>query len=202
MVRFDRRTLSPVTGENRTRSRYTSGGRQLVNWFVTNTRYHDGTTTVALRIPLLPRPLRWLPAIVVASQICYWSLLTTPPTGLPLAAPPGPTATSGIGFGLEGIGSRSGRRHVIAYATLALTLAYAFAGRDAPIVHKALFVFAIATGYGALLEGGQLFRPDRVASLTDVAANAIGAAFALSWYGLEHRARVVPVPEYTRHDGA
>ena len=158
------------------------------------------------RIPLLPAPVRWLPAVAVAALICYWSLVTTPPTTLPVSlsfpsATADPTVTtsgpdiSAATLGLEF--SDPHVRHAIAYATLGFTLAYGLSDSERPILRKALLVFAVATGYGALMEAGQLFVPERTASLVDVAANAVGAAVALSWYGLERRARVVPVLEPT-----
>lgn len=46
------------------------------------------------------------------------------------------------------------------------------------------------------MEFGQLFHPERVASLTDVAINALGVTLSLGWYAIEPYARFVPVLEY------
>ncbi|WP_436344537.1 VanZ family protein [Natronorubrum sp. FCH18a] len=164
---------------------------------------------MSLRIPLLPRLVRWLPSVVVAALICYWSVIATPPAGpsLETAALVGDTAAladdtvaSGVGTGVADSIPDSYTRHATAYATLTLSLAYALADREAPIARKALFVFAIVTGYGALMEVGQLYQPARTTALADVLVNACGAAIALGWYGLERRARVVPVLESRRRD--
>uniref|UniRef100_A0A7D6GVV1 VanZ family protein n=2 Tax=Natrinema zhouii TaxID=1710539 RepID=A0A7D6GVV1_9EURY len=89
-------------------------------------------------------------------------------------------------------------RHAIAYATLALSLEYALDYRETTspqtderrsyertIARMALLVLVVTIGYGALMEAGQLFRPDRVASLADAASNGIGATAALVLSGLE-----------------
>ncbi|MFP8953832.1 VanZ family protein [Natrialbaceae archaeon A-arb3/5] len=84
-------------------------------------------------------------------------------------------------------------RHVIAYSVLSATIMYALVDVDRSRYWKALLVFALAMGYGMLMEFGQLFQPDRFASLADVVANAVGIAIALSWYGFELQVEFVPV---------
>ncbi|OVE83128.1 hypothetical protein B2G88_17105 [Natronolimnobius baerhuensis] len=116
--------------------------------------------------------------------ICYWSLVTAPPAVVPTR--PSTLTTSGSL-------PASHQRHATAYAALTVALAYAIADRTRPPAHKALLVFSIATGYGAVMEFGQVFQPDRVASLVDMVANTIGSAVALSWYHLEQRAQFIPV---------
>lgn len=160
---------------------------------------------MSLRIPLLPRPIRWLPTVFVAGLICYGSILTTAPTTVPIEALSGTVdagRASAIAPPLEGAIHPSYRRHALAYATLTLSLAYAVADREASIVRKAVFVFAAAMAYGIAMEFGQSFRPERTTSLLDVAANATGAAAALHWYALERRARFVPVREIARAGGS
>lgn len=156
---------------------------------------------MALRLPLLPRPVRWLPAVLVAGVICYGSVIASPPA-LPLAVTPitEPTAVtaSGVGLILETPLRPSDRRHAIAYATLTLSLAYAIADRDLPVARKALLVFAVAMAYGVVMEFGQLFRPERTASIADVTVNGVGALIALQWYALERRVRFVPVGAFAR----
>ena len=160
---------------------------------------------MALRIPLLPRPVRWLPTLLVAGVICYGSVITSPPA-LPLGVTSvsGPTTdtASGIGPLLEPGFPPSYRRHAVAYATLTLSLAYAVVDHDLPPARKALLVFAVAMAYGVVMEFGQLFRPERTAALADVAINAVGAAIALQWYALERRARFVPVREFALSSGS
>lgn len=46
------------------------------------------------------------------------------------------------------------------------------------------------------MEFGQVFQPDRVASLTDVAINALGVTCSLGWYAIEPYTKFVPVLEY------
>lgn len=160
---------------------------------------------MALRIPLLPGPLRWLSAVLVAGVICYGSVIASPPP-LPFAvtAVAEPTAATASGFGplLEAGVPPSYRRHATAYAALTLSLAYAVADRDLPTARKALLVFTTAMAYGVAMEFGQLFRPARTAALADVAANAVGAAIALQWYALERRARFVPVRRFALPRGS
>ncbi|GAB7020356.1 VanZ family protein [Halostagnicola bangensis] len=176
---------------------------------------------MSLRVPLLPEPIRWLPAGVVAGLIWYWSLVTAPPASLALemavlahipletmttAGQPlegGPIAgtraatASGFSVSSEWI-SRGAARHAVAYATLALCLVYALAGRGGSLARTVVIAFVLATGYGIAMEVGQLFQPDRVASLADVVINALGATAALSWYGLERRVTFVPLAEFRR----
>lgn len=155
---------------------------------------------MALRIPLLPRPLRWLPTLVVAGVICYGSVIASPPA-LPLAVTSvsepafSASAASALAPLLEGEVPPPYRRHALAYAALTLALAYAVADRELPLSRKALLVFAVAMSYGVAMELGQLFRPERTAALADVAINAVGASIALQWYHLERRARFVSVRE-------
>ena len=181
---------------------------------------------MSLRIPLLPRPVRWLPAVLVAGLICYGSILTTAPTAGLLEARSGAATTAGIlsttadAVTTDAVTTRTAsaaasspivpplggeippsyRRHAIAYAALTLSLAYAVADREASIARKALVVFAVAMAYGIAMEVGQSVLPERTTSLVDIAANAVGAGIALHWYALERRARLVPVREIARAD--
>ncbi|AEH36936.1 VanZ family protein [Halopiger xanaduensis] len=156
---------------------------------------------MALRIPLLPRPIRWLGPVGIAVGICYWSLVTTPPTIPPVgfewaAAAITGVATSGFGVRIDPTAvPQSYFQHGIAYALLALGLAYALADRESGIIRKALLVIILATTYGVLMEIGQLFRPERTATVTDGTVNALGALTALCWYELERRAQFVSLAE-------
>jgi len=155
---------------------------------------------VSLRLPLLPRPIRWGAVLTVAALIGYWSLITTPPT-IPQTSlaitttPETETPVKTVTVPLIDFSHPAQQRHALAYATLALTLAYAFTDYDLSTTNKAILVFALATGYGALMEFGQLFHPERVASLTDVAINALGVTLSLGWYAIEPYARFVPILE-------
>lgn len=155
---------------------------------------------MALRIPLLPTPLRWLPATVVAGLIWYWSLVAAPPAGIASAAkvvdgdPISVTsALDPAAFALGHELSALDGRHLVAYASLTLTLAYGLVDRNLPVASKAALVFTVAVGFGVCVEAGQSFHPARTASALDAFSNAVGAAIALSWYRLERRATVVPI---------
>lgn len=162
----------------------------------------DRVGTVSLPAPLLPRTHRWLAVAAVAALIGYWSLVTTPPTSLSLslslsfefAFGTAPTADTTVRAATVADAPRPSHvRHAIAYATLGLAISYALVGSDYSSVRKSIVVFALATGYGALVEVGQLFLADRVASPIDVVANAVGAACSLGWFVLERHVRFVPV---------
>ena len=160
---------------------------------------------MALRIPLLPHPLRWLSTFVVAGVICHGSVIASPPS-VPLAVASGSESAIATANAfaplLEAKIPPSYRRHAIAYAALTLSLAYAVAHRDLPTARKALLVFAVAMAYGVAMELGQLFQPARTAALADVTVNALGAAIGLQWYALEPRARFVPVREVALPNGS
>ncbi|RKD98098.1 hypothetical protein ATJ93_1102 [Halopiger aswanensis] len=156
---------------------------------------------MALRIPLLPRLVRWLGPVGIAAGICYWSLVTTPPTISPVGFEWGAAAVTGVATSSVGVlldptaVPQSYFQHGIAYALLALALAYALADRESNIIRKALVVIVLATTYGTLMEFGQLFRPERTASVTDGTVNALGALTALCWYELERRVEFVSFAE-------
>lgn len=153
---------------------------------------------MAPRIPVLPTPLCWLPALVVAGLIWYWSLVTTPPTDLPLQSSYSSAQLLTSGFQPTDFEfSSSHQRHGIAYATLALTLGYGFVNDDRPLIQKAILIVVVATSYGILMEAGQAFHPDRTASVVDIVVNAVGAVLGLSWYVLEPRVQFEPVLEST-----
>ncbi|MHC3437895.1 VanZ family protein [Natrialbaceae archaeon A-gly3] len=155
---------------------------------------------MSLRLPLLPRPIRWGAVLTVAGLIGYWSLITTPPTLSPTlvaltTTPENGTSIQTAGVPLIDVSHPAQQRHALAYATFGLTLSYAVTDYELSTTNKAVLVFTLATGYGALMEVGQLFQPDRVASLTDVAINALGVTCSLSWYATEPHARFVPILE-------
>lgn len=134
-----------------------------------------------LPFPLLPRPVRIGAAVLVAAVICYFSLLDAPP-----AQPPTPGG---------GLLAELSLLHVVAYAGLALALAYAtveFADRS---LRRLALVVLLAVGYGIAVELLQAPLPDRYYSLADMLANALGAAVVLPWLAAERVVEYVPVPE-------
>ena len=120
---------------------------------------------VWFRLPLVPRSVRWSAVAVVAATICYYSVFTPPGSGVVRTGPLGVLA---YGTWLHGL----------AYAGLALTLAYAFqdvSWRDRSVL---VVVFLVAVGYGVGIELLQSTLETRTADTTDVLVNAIGAAIA------------------------
>ena len=129
---------------------------------------------MAYSVPLLPRSLRLGAVLVVCTIIFYYSILAIPPET------PAPDLLELPTW-----------RHVLAYVALGLSLAYAMTDRPLSRRRKALLVFALATGYGAAIELGQAFVPERHASLGDVLVNAVAVTTSLGWYLLEPRLEFV-----------
>lgn len=127
-------------------------------------------------VPLVPRGLRWCGVGLVVTVIFYYSILAVPPE---TAAPDGIALPTW--------------RHLLAYVALGLSIAYALADRPFSSRKKAHLVFALATGYGALIELGQAFVSGRHAALEDVLINAIAVAASLVWYVIEPRVEFVRI---------
>ncbi|WP_144924261.1 VanZ family protein [Halorubrum salsamenti] len=132
---------------------------------------------VRVRLPLVPRSLRWGVVLAVAATILYFSVFTPPGSGV-------------IRRGPFGVLAYSTWLHGLAYAGLAVTLAYAF--QDRPWRDRSVLgvVFLIAVGYGAGIELLQLTLDARTASGGDLLVNAVGAAVAaVCWRVLTRRVR-------------
>lgn len=144
---------------------------------------------MSLRFPLAPSCRRWVPTLFIAGLICYWSIVASPPS-IPLESPSAAVdgLTRATVAGLLDL-SWLDVRHGIAYAALALSLEYALESHTRPGIRTALLVFVATVSYGAFMELGQLFRPDRVASLADAASNVAGTTAALVLSDLEQRGR-------------
>ena len=122
-----------------------------------------------LRLPLVPRWLRFGGVLTVAATILYFSVFTPPGSGT-------------IQFGPFGLFPYSTWLHGVAYAGLAVVLAYAL--QDRPWRDRSVLavVFVIAVGYGGSLELLQSTLDARTADFGDLLVNAIGAAVAaLCW---------------------
>lgn len=132
------------------------------------------------QLPLLPATLRWLGVVAVAGTIAVYSLHSTAATGevavLDLA----------VSFVL----------HLLAYAGLAVTLAYATVEFDAPRRRRAVAVIVLAASFGLGIELLQGTTAERTASPLDALVNLVGASLALGWYALERRCTVVPLSEF------
>ena len=122
-----------------------------------------------LSLPLLPRFLRYGAVAVVAAIIFYGSLVTTPETTID-------------DLRLTFI-EPSHWRHIVAYATLAYTIAYATDHWQLPRFKHAMIIIALAASYGITMELGQHFLPHRTPFLiTDVLVNTLGASLVLLWF--------------------
>jgi len=130
-------------------------------------------------VPLVPRWLRYLGVTVVAALIFYGSLVTVPETVVDDTQP--------AAFEINHW------RHLVAYFTLACSLAYATADWELPRWHNAALVIALAAAYGVAMELGQAALPHRTPFLlSDAIVNTIGASGILVWYWLQ------PYVEYYR----
>ncbi|WP_418284181.1 VanZ family protein [Halorubrum sp. DTA46] len=130
-----------------------------------------------IRLPLVPRALRWGIVLAVASTILYFSVFTPPGSGV-------------IRYGPFGVLAYSTWLHGLAYAGLAATLAYAF--QDRPWRDRSVLVVVVilAVGYGAGIELLQSTLDTRTADWGDVLVNAIGAGVAaVGWRILTRRVR-------------
>ncbi|SDG13879.1 VanZ like family protein [Halorubrum xinjiangense] len=125
-----------------------------------------------LRLPLVPRWLRLGGVVAVASTILYYSVFTPPGSGA-------------IRTGPLGVLPYSTWLHALAYAGLAVTLAYAF--QDSPWRDRSVLVvvFLLAVGYGGSIELLQSTLDARTADFGDLLVNAVGAAVAtVCWRAL------------------
>ncbi|MFD1597540.1 VanZ family protein [Halobellus rarus] len=130
-----------------------------------------------VRIPLVPRSLRWGVVLAVAATILYYSVFTPPGSGIIRTGP----------FGVLAYGTWL---HGLAYAGLAVTLAYAFQDRPWRDRTVLLAVFLVAVGYGAGIELLQSTLETRTADIVDLLVNAAGAAIAaVCWRLLARRVR-------------
>lgn len=136
-----------------------------------------------LQLPLLPKPIRYVGVLVVATLILHGSLLTVPETVVDDAQP--------------GLIHISYWRHLVAYFTLACILAYATDHWEFQRWRHAAVVIALATLFGVVMEFGQAFLPHRSAFLiTDVLVNAVGASGVLVWFLLRPRIELQPITKF------
>ncbi|QSG01324.1 VanZ family protein [Natranaeroarchaeum sulfidigenes] len=123
-----------------------------------------------VRLPLVPRWLRWSAVVVAAAAIAAASLLVVPPDT---------PETGTIGF--------DKLWHAATYLGFGLLLAYALVEAGLSVRTKAMLVFGLATLYGVGIEIAQAFVPYRRYDVLDMVANAVGAALACGWYRFEGR---------------
>ncbi|WP_050033616.1 VanZ family protein [Halorubrum halophilum] len=119
-----------------------------------------------LRLPLIPNPLRWGAVFTVAGIILYYSIRAGPGTGTFQTGP-------------LGLFPYSDWLHFLAYACLAVMLAYAL--QDSRLAEWQVFVvvFVCAVGFGVTIELLQSRLPSRTFAFGDMGVNAVGSAVAV-----------------------
>jgi VanZ family protein len=119
-----------------------------------------------LRIPLLPNIMRWGAVITVAGIILYYSIQSGP-------------GTQTFQTGPLGIFPYSDWLHFLAYACLAVMLAYALHDSRLPNWQVFVLVVVCAIGYGITIELLQSRLPSRTFAVEDMGVNAVGAGVAV-----------------------
>ena len=135
-----------------------------------------------VRVPLLPRWLRWSFVVGIAGFIFYTSILTVPPETVVDSAKPGVDYLPLDKW-----------RHFVAYAVLAGTGVYATADWNQSIRRRALLVVGLVVLYGVGIEFGQSLIPNRYFSLGDAYANGLGAVLVTPWYFVRRHVEFVEV---------
>ncbi|MBX0294969.1 VanZ family protein [Haloarcula nitratireducens] len=141
---------------------------------------------MTVRLPLLPRWLRWSVVALVGGFIFYTSIVTAPPET------PIDYARLWVDIALDKW------RHFVAYAVLAGTLAYATDDWSLERRGIVLAVVSVTVLYGVGIEVGQSFLPGRYFSLGDALANAVGALLVAPWYLLRRYVTFVGVRSWLR----
>ena len=132
---------------------------------------------VRVRVPLVPRSLRWGVVLAIATTILYYSVFTPPGSGVVQTGP----------FGVFAYGTWL---HGLAYAGLAGTLAYAV--HDGPWRDRSILltVVLVTVGFGAGIELLQSTLETRTADIVDLLVNTTGATIAaLCWRILTQQVR-------------
>jgi VanZ family protein len=128
-----------------------------------------------LRLPLVPRWLRWSLVAAVLATLLVFSVVR----------PPG---TTGRALGPLGVFPLTAWLHAIGYAGLAFVLAYALQTSPRPDWQILCVVFAFVTAYGAGIELIQSTLAYRTFDVGDILVNALGAAVAvIGWKLLVRR---------------
>jgi VanZ family protein len=122
-----------------------------------------------LRLPLLPKWLRWSAVLAVAGVILYSSVIAVPPS---------------VERGQALIPHLDKILHGVAYAVLGVTIAYALLRSRFSRRQRALLVLCVAASYGVAIELVQGQITARTASVADAFANVLGALVAIAWYAI------------------
>ncbi|MEF8786192.1 MAG: VanZ family protein [Haloarculaceae archaeon] len=135
---------------------------------------------MTLRVPLLPRWLRWLAVAGLAALIFYASILAVPPETV-------------IDQTKPDLLPLDKWRHFLAYAAFGGALAYATTDWEVTPTVLAVGVIGITVVYGIGIEFGQSLVPGRYFSLGDAYANALGGVLVVPWYLLRPYLELVPI---------
>lgn len=128
--------------------------------------------TRRFHLPLLPRWIRLAFVVAVMALTLYYSVIPVPGSG-------------SFQTGPLGLFPLSKWLHLLAYGSLAVTLAYSLHDSPRPDWQILLLAFLLSVGYGAGVEFVQAWVPARTYSPRDMVVNALGAAVAIgSWRGV------------------
>lgn len=137
---------------------------------------------MSIRLPLLPRAVRWAVVAVLAGFVFYVSIVTVPPE----------TAVDAWKPTLLPLDKW---RHFLAYAAIGYALAYAATDWDLPATRLAALVVGVTVLYGIGIEMWQSVIPRRYFSLGDAYANALGGLLVVPFYLVRRYLMFVPIGE-------
>jgi len=137
---------------------------------------------MSIRVPLLPRALRWAVVVALAGFVFYVSIVTVPPE-------------TAIDAWKPTLLPLDKWRHFLAYAAIGYALAYAITDWDLPAGRLAALVVGFVIVYGIGIEIGQSFIPGRYLSIGDAYANALGGLLVVPYYLVRRYLTFVPVGE-------
>jgi len=135
-----------------------------------------------IRLPLLPRALRWATVAALAGFVFYTSIVTAPPETVIDAWKPTLLPLDNW-------------RHFLAYAAIGYALAYAATDWNLPARRLAATVVGFVVVYGIGIEMWQSVIPRRYFSLGDAYANALGGLLVVPFYLVRRYLMFVPIGE-------
>ncbi|MDY7081377.1 MAG: VanZ family protein [Halobacteria archaeon] len=130
----------------------------------------------SISVPVLPRWLRWSSVAFVAGAIFYLSVIDLSQTGVPSESFVFDLIWATIQIPADKV------YHVIAYAGLAATLAYATIDIKYGYWYVALGVVLLTAIYGVGIEVVQSTVSYRSFDVADILTNALGASTVSVWY--------------------
>ncbi len=144
---------------------------------------------MGIRVPLLPRWLRWGAVAGLAAFIFYVSIVTAPPETV-------------IDAGKPTVLPLDKWRHFLAYGAFGYALAYATTDWELDGRVLVVGVLGVAIVYGIGIEVGQSTVPERYFSLGDAYANALGGLLVAPYYVVRPYLRFVPAASLVRSIGS